>query len=144
MAKVGYGSRRSKIASVQVRCCWVSGLLKLVMGLVEIGVGHEDQHGTRRGQCFQVSIVRLGFCWRVRCCQVFVVTLVFFFFFLIFFFNMGFCSSGILVGSRQWWHGGHGGGAVVVTRQWRRSDKGRRKVEEQKRKNIFYCINILF
>ena len=30
----------SKIASVWVRCCWVSGLLRLVMGLVEIGVGH--------------------------------------------------------------------------------------------------------
>ena len=32
----------SKITSVWVRCCWVSGLLRLVMGLVEIGVGHGE------------------------------------------------------------------------------------------------------
>ena len=112
------------------------------MWVTKISVGHGEVNVSRFLLWGWVSVVRLGFCWRVRCCWVPVVTLVFFSFF--FFFNMGFSSSGILVGSGQWWHGGHGGGAVVVTKQWRRSDKGRRKVEKQKRKNIFYCIDILF
>ena len=50
-------------------------------------------NGSRRGQCFWVSVVRLGFCWRVCCCWVFVVTLVFFFFF---FLIWNFCFGGIL------------------------------------------------
>ena len=31
-----------KIANVWVQCCWVSRLLRLVMDLVEIGVGHGE------------------------------------------------------------------------------------------------------
>ena len=51
MAEVGDGSLKSsvvgfcwssEIASVWVWCCWVSGLVRLVMGLVEIGVGHDE------------------------------------------------------------------------------------------------------
>ena len=33
---------RSQIASVWVQCCWVYGLLRLVMGLVEISVVHGE------------------------------------------------------------------------------------------------------
>ena len=65
----------SEIASIWVRYCWVSGLLRLVMGLVEIDVGHgEVVRGGDGGGfqwvllCFWVSIVTLGFCWQVRCC----------------------------------------------------------------------------
>ena len=48
---MGYGSLKShvagfcwssEIANVWVRCCWVSRLLRLVMGLVEIGMGHSE------------------------------------------------------------------------------------------------------
>ena len=52
---MGYGSLKShvagfcwssEIANVWVRCCWVSRLLRLVMGLVEIGMGHSARgHG---------------------------------------------------------------------------------------------------
>ena len=82
MAEVGCGSWLSQVRCCWVllvvgdrQCCWVSGLLRLVMGLVEIGVGHgEVVHGGDGGGfrwvllCFWVSVVTLGFYWQVRCC----------------------------------------------------------------------------
>ena len=75
----------------------------------------------------------LGFCWRVQCCLVFVVTLGFFY-------NMGFCFGEILVGSGQWWRGGHGGGTVTeVEGRWRR------KLGKKKKGKIYFIyVDILF
>ena len=98
----------SEIASVWVWCCQVSGLLKLVMGLVEISVGHGEVmvffFFYSRFFCDTGFVTARSSIW---CCWVSVVTLGFFYFFI---FNMGFCSGGILVGSGQW--------ALVEARWW--------------------------
>ena len=65
---MGYGSLKShvagfcwssEIANVWVRCCWVSRLFRLVMGLVEIGMGHNEVNVSG---FLLVSPVLLGFC----------------------------------------------------------------------------------
>ena len=81
----------------------------------------------------------LGFCWRVQCCWVSVVTLGFFFFFFFFFLIWVFVSVGFwwAVGSGQWWRGGHGGGAVIeVEGRWRRKLR-------KKEKYILLCRYII-
>ena len=94
------------------------------------GAGHGDWRGLRRGsrwgQCLQVSVVRLVFCWRVRCCWVSVVTLVFLFlFFLIWVFvPVGFwwiVGSGGVVGmvEARWWWLSSGGAVIKVEGRWR-------------------------
>ena len=67
---MGHGSLKSsvagfcwllEIASVCVRCCWVSGLLRLVMGLVEIGVGHSEVMA--RLCVVEIGVDSDGFCY---------------------------------------------------------------------------------
>ena len=67
---MGYGSLKShvagfcwssEIANVWVRCCWVSRLLRLVMGLVEIGMGHSEVMA--RSCMVEMGLDSDGFCY---------------------------------------------------------------------------------
>ena len=51
----------SEIASIWVRCCWVSGLLRLVMGLEEISVGHNEVMA--RSCMVEMGVDSDGFCY---------------------------------------------------------------------------------